>query len=736
MPTRAAIFLGAFLLFAVQPLIGRAILPLFGGGAGVWLACMLFFQVVLLAGYGYTHGLMAGRSPRAGLWIHGGLLASALLCLAWPLAHGGAPWLPAPGMPGLDLRFPPLAILGVLTQVAGLPLLALSGTSPLVQSLHARAGGASPYRLYAVSNWGSMAGLVAYPLLMEPWMSLRAQAWILAGLFLAHGALMLTLFLGAAGIPETPGARAAPDLALEGPPPKGRILNWVGHSALGSLWLVAVTNKVTTDVASVPLMWVLPLGLYLLTYILAFDARWPITGRAWRLAMLGLLLVFAASLVLPQILGGFAILTQRILPGATGPILKAIFLLKPGPALGAALALLALFGGGILAHGALAEAKPGPARLTGYYLCLSIGGCLGGLLGSLFAPLVFNQTYELPMVILATSALLARNAIAGPAGRRHLVTLASASLVAALALVKLGAMATVRQDFHARDFFGTVEVNQPHPALLSLVHGTTSHGLQFIKEPLRPASYYGEGSAIGRVLRLKQREVPSLRVGVVGLGVGTVAAYGRAADAFTFIEISPKIIDLSGPGGRVFTVLRNTPAQVEVIQGDGRRALESREGAPFDVLFVDAFAGGAIPTHLLTEEALRAYLHCLKPEGFLVLHVSHHLPLPQQVGANLRDLRLPSLYLTSGPVLGRGRNGALIFVESSTQSWIACRQPGRLLAPDLLEAASAAVGVEAGADADPRVGTLLQQGEAFTQGLRPWTDARNSLTTLLLSPSR
>jgi SAM-dependent methyltransferase len=729
---RVAIFLGAFLLFGVQPLIGRAILPLFGGGAGVWLACMLFFQLVLLLGYAYAHGLMAGRSAQAGARIHGGLLLFAAATLAWPVILGRVPWLPSLNSPGAGIPVTGLAILVVLAGVAAFPLVALSATSPLVQAAYARGGGRDPFRLYATSNWGSMAGLLAYPLLIEPWVDLSVQAYGLTALFLIHGGLVLNLLWTLPGgrIPEEPAVEV--HMAPDAPPDAGAWLRWVGLAGLGTLWLMAVSQKLSTDVASMPLIWVLPLGVYLLTYILAFEGRWSVSTPAWRGAMGLILLVFALSQSVATLVPSLGALLAKVWGGAPAAAVTLLKALQPGAFLGSAMGLAALFAGGILAHGRLAELRPAPSGLTRFYLWISIGGCLGGLIASLVAPLLFNQIYELPLVVLGSFLILLWGYRSATGRGRHLVELALAAGGVALVLLRLSSMAVDRQDHFARDFFGSVEVKEPHPSLRTLMHGTTAHGMQFIRNPLRPASYFGETSAIGRVLRSRQATAPRLRVGIVGLGVGNVAAFGRAGDAFTFFEISPKVIRLAGPQGTAFDILRSTPATVDVVQGDGRIALEAYRGEPFDVLLIDAFAGGHIPTHLLTREALRGYLRTLKPDGLLVLHVSHHLPLPRQAGANLRDAGLYGLYMTSGYVLGRGSDGSSIFVESFSQYWVAGRRADLVFRPEFLEAAHAAIGPgDLGASPDP-IPALGERGDRLVSGLRPWTDERNSLTTLLL----
>ncbi|MFN8010650.1 MAG: hypothetical protein U0P81_04520 [Holophagaceae bacterium] len=720
-----ASFLGAFLLFALQPLVGKSLLPLYGGGAGPWIACMLFFQLVLLGGYAYAHGLARSLGGPKALRIHGALALASLGVLALGIRSGGAPWIPAPGSAAGSL-YPPLAILLTLSASAGLPLLLLASTSPLIQaafaSLHP---GRDPYRLYAVSNAGSLGGLLCYPFLLEPLVDLRVQAWGAALLFLVYLALLFALLRRVEPVaPAEGGASAAAPGGL-------RRWAWIGLSALGTVWLCAVTNRISTDVASMPLLWIPPLAAYLLTFILVFETRWSFEGPAWRVGLGALVLVMA------WILGGSLLFTALLRswgPAAVTPfnaLLDQLLWLKRHMPVAVALTVLAGAAGSLLAHARLAGLRPEASRLTEYYLCVSVGGALGGLFVSVGGPLLFDQDHELSLAVAATGVLLVLVSRGGKS-RLKWPALGLGAASAALGLLTILMNATDRTRYHARDFFGTLLVEFIHPKVLALAHGSTIHGIQFVKEPLRPASYYGADSGIGVVLRTLNAERGPMRVGLVGLGVGNTAAFGRPGDEYLFFEISPRIIEVAGIQGTFFSVLKSSPATVRVLQGDGRilAAAEARTRGGYDVLLIDAFAGGHIPAHLLTVEALREYAAALKPGGLLVLHVSHDMPLPVQAGANLRAAGLPALLLAHDAVLGKDRAGTTVQVENTSIYWIAGRDAKDVFRPEFM--ARARRTVLPPPEAGPRMADMGLLFSQESEGVRPWTDQRHALSTLLL----
>jgi len=731
-----ASFLGAFLLFALQPLLGKALLPIFGGGAGPWIACMLFFQIVLLAGYAYAHGVGRWIGGKVFLRIHGTLALVALAVLAWGAGHG-CPWLP-PADAEAGTLYPPVAILVTLALRAGVPLVLLSATSPLVQAAVARLDpGKDPYRLYAVSNAGSLFGLLAYPILLEPLVDMNVQAWAFGALFLVYLGLMFKLMAG------VPGAGADPELkagngadAIRIRPWRDRAA-WMGFAALGTIWLCAVTNRLSTDVASIPLLWVPPLALYLLTFILVFETRWSFTGPGWRVGL------GTSVLIVAVLLGAGPLITSLFDQYGTGasrslmPVARGVAWLYEHASLQRVLMVLGATAGCLLAHGRLADKRPLPGRLTEYYLSISAGGVLGGLFVSLGGPLLFDQDHELGLATAATGLYVLHSFRRGK-GWGRLPGLAIGALATGLAALGVFIQSINRTRYVGRDFFGTVGVSLPHPKILALSHGNTIHGIQFLQDPLRPASYYGNDSGIGVVLRTLNAERPSLRVGIVGLGVGNTAAFGRTGDHYDFFEISPRIIEIAGTQGTFFSVIKKSLATVQVLQGDGRllATRQAREHGRYDVLLIDAFAGGHIPAHLLTVEALQGYRAALKPDGLLVLHVTHDLPLDRQAGVNLRQAKLAGLLIPHDTVLGRDKQGRQLPVENTSLYWVAAADPARVFRPEFLHR-SRRIAVPPGTSLpDPIAQGMADRFQAETSHIQPWTDQRHSLASLLFNRYR
>lgn len=563
------IFAGAFLLFAIQPIIAKIILPWFGGSAAVWITCMLFFQVMLLLGYWYAHLLK--QHPR----LHIALLAASLLVL---------PVIPSAGWKPSGTEDPALRILGLLAVTIGLPYFLLSSTSPLLQAWYSRQ--AVPYRLFALSNLGSMLALVSYPFLIEPAVSTRHQAiaW-------SAGYAVFVLLCGAvAWRARGPGSA---HIVTEPRPPGSGL--WFALAATASALLLAVTNHLTQNVAPIPFLWILPLTLYLLSFILSFEGwyrRYP-----WLpLAAVGI--------------GGMGY--------ATAPEMQNVplFILIP------------LFAGGLFVccmacHGELALLKPHPRHLTSFYLMIALGGAAGGIFAGLIAPRVFSGYFELPIAIACCAVLLVTVAPLKPVHR-----IAAAALAVALA-VYLGV--NVREYLKgsllaARNFYGTLRVTQrggtdDEYLVRELKHGSITHGkqVQDAEERLKPTTYFGPNSGAGLALRELARR-PKLRVGIVGLGAGTLAAYGRAGDEYRFYEINPLV---TGIAGSQFTYLRDSKAKVKTILGDARLSLEREPPQQFDLLAVDAFSGDAIPVHLLTREAVALYFRHLRNDGVLAMHLSN-----------------------------------------------------------------------------------------------------------------
>ena len=615
------VFVGAFLLFQVQPLIGKYILPWFGGSVEVWTACLLFFQALLLGGYAYAHLSVRYFGTRVQAAIHVVLIGGALLQL---------PITPRAGGPQ-SIENPTLQIMLLLAGSIGLPYFVLSATGPLVQRWFSRTNpGTSPYPLYALSSVGSLLALVSYPFVVEPALSRQTQAkvWSLVlvvfGILCAWCAVGLWRTCGAdddsAGINGDRQA-APPDLAAR--------LLWLALPAVASMELLAVTNKICQDLAAVPFLWILPLGLYLLSFIVCFHSpRWyvrPVFLIAFMLSIGGLCL---ARVYAKQISA-----TQQIL------IFSAM--------------LLACC---MVCHGELFKLRPHPRYLTHYYLLIAAGGAAGSFFVAVVAPLVFNTYRELYLGILACCilVLLADKSPALGRGVRKSVWI-SLMLIAGTAWIFLEGsyghadqMAVLR----LRNFFGVLTIwekdrHDPAQHRYVLQHGTTFLGLQFVdpKKRFEPTAYYGRDSGVGLALRSLPRRADR-RIGVVGLGVGTLAAYAKQGDYLRFYEINPAVKRLAN---EAFGYLQNCPADVRIVMGDARLSMETERPQGFDLLILDAFTSDAVPVHLLTREAFDIYLRHLTPDGVIAVHVSTvHLDLQSVVFKMADHFNLGSAWIESG----------------------------------------------------------------------------------------
>lgn len=648
------IFLSAFLLFQVQPLISKAILPWFGGTAGVWTICVLLFQVLLLAGYTLAHAGLNWVRPVPWLSVQFVLLLVAMALL---------PIVPNPAWrPGVTATPEPQIVRIVLGSV-GLQFLLLATTAPLLQAWWARAfPGRSPYRLYALSNTGSLLALMTYPFVFEVYWPVTRQAMAWSAGFVVYAALFAISLSGlirrAAAVSSPRGGAAADNgLAPAGSPPGfGDVARWFVLAAIPSAMLIATTNQVCLDIASVPFLWVLPLGLYLLSFVLCFDSeRWSLP---W---------LWTAAVAVTSI--GMWI---GLLWDASLPIILQIVVFFAG-----------LFAAAMLCHGALARARPAPRFLTGFYLALSAGGAAGGICVGLLAPLVFPNYWEMQACILAS--LLTAVALNFPrrrqAPRFRWRVAGWVSLAIVLVGVAIGMAVDMRQDAkHAivtlRNFYGVLRVKEydrgRRDHSIVLLNGRITHGDQFVNSPLRqvPTTYYSPASGIGQVLRHVRGDQP-LQVGVVGLGVGTLAAYAEAGDEFHFYEINPAVEAIAR---NVFWYLTESRGKVEIHLGDARLLLEQANAAdapPLDVLAIDAFSGDAIPTHLLTREALQVYLQRLKPNGVLCLHISNrHFDLGRVVAALAPELSCAAILVNNKSDTATSTNSA---------TWvILTREPDRL----------------------------------------------------------
>ncbi len=685
-----AVFLAAALLFGVQPMVAKALLPDFGGGSSVWTTCMLFFQSMLIAGYLYAH-LLLTRVPRKTQFVVHGVVLVAALVVGWVFSEP----VPPPGAS----EFPVPWLLGQLFLVAGLPYFAISSAGPLLQGWFARTGHArahDPYFLYAASNAGSFVGLLAYPFVFEPALGLDRQRALWLGLFAVFGVLAFVCLrrtrqdrfesLAAAA---TDGAAGTEAITWK------RRFWWMFLAFVPSTTLLGVTMHITTDVASFPLLWVLPLSLYLLTMILAFSGRaaYFVKGMARPMA-----LATIAALVL---------LVAWVGSDQTAPL---------AANLGVQLAVLVTVG--LYGHSRLALDRPHAAHLTEYFLIMSVGGALGGLFNGIVAPLVFENDYEYHIALVCALLMLpgAARAAGTPAARfwaRRLALPAAsaAALVVAMTMtpwigrtitnmagesteqieaaagfagiVQLliwvippglliymgwrdrvaaaGALifpligVVIATEFNPtvilreRTFFGIHAVERHHnpndgTTVHWIIHGTTMHGMQFYgHEELakRPLGYYHPDGPCGGIMRVLHTIRPErARIAIMGLGSGAMVTHGREGDEIVFMEIDPAVARIA-EDTRYFTYLADARASVDIRLGDGRLLLERSQAegeAPFDVVHADAFTSDAIPTHLLTREAIRLYFERLAPDGMVVLHISNrHLDLRPLI-AELADI--------------------------------------------------------------------------------------------------
>jgi hypothetical protein len=664
------IFLGAFLLFLIEPLFAKLILPWFGGSAAVWATCLVFFQSALLLGYFYAD--FASRrfpAPRQAA-IHIALLAVSLAFL--PIA----PQVFWRSHAAID---PAWRILGLLTCSIGLPFVLLCATSPLIQSWYARRGSErSPYPLFAVSNFASLVALLSFPFLIEPRLTSHEQRMLWSALYAVFVVCCgATAWLGrghghaAAGSTEvekepndlqamgrsvagTTYHAPAPEAATIGEPAKlgrsmlrpyndlaaaevgeagraeekesvpselpeeeaiaptlGRKFLWLSYAACGSMLLLAVTNHLTENVAPVPLLWVLPLAVYLLTFTLVFARRsfyprWLVTR----------LLAVAVGTV------AYAIYDTSL----THPLQVSV------PLFCAALFVFCLF-----CHGELAVRKPAPRYLTSFYLTIALGGAVGAVLVGLVAPRVLSGVYELPIALILMAFLWHE-------GWQARVFWAAIGIVLATVFFQNVRTAQKNSSLMVRNFYGALRVEQSPPGTehpyRTLFHGKIKHGAQFLSPPesLQPTTYYSPESGVGLAMRFCC-EGPK-RVGVIGLGTGTLAAYAHAGDSFRFYEINPLVVPIAREW---FSYLKQSPAAPEIILGDARLSLEGEAPQQFDVLAIDAFSGDAIPVHLLTREAFALYFRHLKPEGILAVHTSNtYLTLAPVVKLLAEDAKYPA----------------------------------------------------------------------------------------------
>ena len=687
----ATITLSAFLLFLVQPIIARQILPWFGGSAAVWTTCMVFFQVTLLAGYAYSDLLIRKVAPRRQVLIHGGLLLVSLACL---------PIIPSETFKPDNAGNPIGRILLLLALTIGLPYLMLSTTGPLIQAWFTRRfPGGSVYRLYALSNAASMAALICYPPLIE---LTTTNYWQSVGWSLAYALFaLMALATGWQSVrkrdaestraeTETASATASMTGGIAAPPTAGQQLLWLMLAAAGSMMLLSTTTHITQNVASIPFLWVLPLSLYLLTFIFCFDSN-----RWYRPTLFHPLAAVLAALML-------AGLSFR--PGDDWlPEVGLLHIEYAVPLYAIGLFVLCMF-----CHGELAARRPAPIYLTRFYLMLSMGGALGGIVVGIVAPLAMNWYWEFPAILAALSVVICLFAWPARSTRYALLALAAGSMWLAYSYQE-----RIQEDtiFLTRNFYGTLRVQATAPdsdpdAKWRLSHGVIIHGNQFRAPELRRTltTYYGEQSGIGlSILGLRELAGPAWhaqRIGLIGLGVGTLSAYGREGDVYRIYELNPEVVDFAF---QHFSFLSGSRARIEIAQGDARLALEREQARRFDVLAVDAFSSDSIPVHLVTHQAILAFAHHVSPQGVIAYHISNRYLNLQPVVADLAH--------------SIGREAILVQHEPAAD------QPWLYRTDWVIITANTAL-------AD----RLVSEGGArmpVVQGFRGWTDDYNNLFSIL-----
>ena len=637
------IFLSAFLLFQVQPMMGRFVLPWFGGGPAVWTNCLLFFQALLLGGYAYAHWLGSRPTGKLQAIVHTALLAASFLFL--PIGPHSDYWKPA------SSDDPSGRILLLLAATIGGPYLLLSSTTPLLQRWFTIAEpGRSPWRLYALSNLGSFLALLSYPFVIEPYVRLRTQAWVWS---ILYAGFALLCGWTAWRLPRVlPQELAQTETVAR--PSLWTVLFWLGLSACGSTLLLATTNQISQEIAVNPFLWVAPLSVYLLTFVLTFEKeRWYHRTS----------FAVAAGVLAPV---GCALLSAAI-----------------AMPLGVQLSLymVVLFAVCMLCHGELARARPSPRYLTAFYLTIAAGGTLGGVFVALISPHIFTEFIEYPIGLAAACLLgftgwLRTGAMAEWTSGNLAVRIPLMALLLGC-FTAIWATANSNQPAKAtkRNFYGILRIverfddNGPRRELR---HGRILHGFQYLEHGKEswPTTYYGPHS--GAALALNAWDRPSRGVALVGLGAGTLAAWARPGDTFRFYEINPDVVALARTW---FTFLKDTQAQTQIVLGDARvqleRELSAGQSQDFDIIAVDAFSGDTIPIHLLTAECADIYSRHLKPGGLLLLHVSNNVLRLEPVAQGLaRHLGWQSANIVSPQNEDTGESSANWVIVTSDAAFL------------------------------------------------------------------
>jgi len=648
-----AIFLSSSLLFLVEPMAGKRLLPLLGGSAAVWTTCLVFFQTTLLFGYLCAHWIATRLRPRMQVIAYGSLLAVSLVQIASNLN---------PSLHASTVH-PIVSALWVLTTLIGLPFLVLSATNPLLQAWYSRGfaeksdatgtatASAPPYRLFALSNFGSMLGLILYPVLIEPYSSLHVQTVAWSAGFLVFALVCGAIGLGRINIPETK-AEVVTDPVAAGATPESAPSNadrvlWLLLAACGSLLLCAVTNHISKNMAAIPLLWMIPLTVYLLSFVVAFNG-----GKLYsRWLMLRLLPVF---------LGAVGWLLADIHMDVSIKIAIPFF-------------CITLFVACLVCHGELYRLRPSPRYATSFYLLIAAGGALGAIFVGVIAPVIFRASYELAWSLVFTAVL----ALAVTWSLGLLCRLFWFASIAALFVVVFFQVHESNKDaiVRMRSFYGTLRVVQDNMPdnmgyTRTLTNGNIEHGTQIFTDELRhvPTTYYAHDSGVGLAMDLCCGDRPR-RVGIIGLGAGTLAAYGRPGDVFRFYEIDPQVETIAA---NVFSYTRESKATIQIAPGDARLSLLAEEPEHFDILAVDAFSSDAIPVHLLTAQAIALYQRHLQPGGILAIHVSSlYLDLPPVVEEQAEHAGLQAILVSSADNEDVGEDKADWVLVTSNQDFLA-----------------------------------------------------------------
>lgn len=614
-----SIFLSALLLFQIQPMIAKYILPWFGGSTAVWSTVMLFFQVLLTGGYAYGHYLVRRVSPKRQWKVHTALLSiSALIMLGLALAWA-SPITPPVSLKPNTVANPIGHIFLLLTISIGLPYFMLSTNSPLMQAwFNRRFPGLIPYRLYALSNFGSLLGLASYPVLIEPFLALQTQGWLWSVMYLLFAGLASYAAFASSKVRASAGMTKAPTEDVVASRPRvGIILLWVALAATASTLLLAVTNEITQEVASIPFLWIAPLTIYLISFILAFE------NERWYQRIPFTFLLFLAT-------AGFIYIV--IHPYTNYMMQLALF----------AVLLFACF---MVCHGELYRLRPHASNLTMFYLMVSIGGAVGGLFVNFVAPLIFNGYFELHYGLALVWLLLGVMVFVRPTTIRRLkLKFAFDLLVGGTGVTVLLMTVFLVQGIYSgallaeRNFYGVLRVWQSDigngEQIYTLMHGITLHGFQYLDPAKRylHAGYYTETSGVGLAILNHPKRGHGMQVAVLGEGAGMLAAYGQPGDSYQFFEINPEVSALAEGQGGYFSYLKDSEAQISEVMGDARISLEREmadgENRNYDILALDVFSGDSIPVHLLTKQAFQVYLENLSPQGIIAVHITNnHLDL-------------------------------------------------------------------------------------------------------------